>query len=61
MKKPNKQKSDNPERGRKKGIKEAKRRKTTKIKLAKRKEAIRMDKIRKERKFQQYMDNLTGK
>lgn len=60
MKKPNRKKADNPERGKKKGIKEAKRRKSVKVKMAKRKEAIRLNKIRKEQKFQEYLGNLMG-
>lgn len=59
MKKP-KNKAKNLERGKKKGIKESKRRKLVKAKMVKRKEAIRRDKIRKEEKFQEYMNNLTG-
>lgn len=61
MKKPSKNKSNNPERARKKGEKKAKRRKVVRAKKILRKEAIRIDKIRKERKFQEYMDNLVGK
>lgn len=58
MRKPNK--SNTPERARKKGEKEAKRRKAVKAKMVKRKEAVRMDRIRKEEKFQQYLNNLMG-
>lgn len=60
MKKPNFKKADNPERGKKKGLKDAKRRKATKAKLVKRKEAVRLDKIKKEQKFQDYLNNLMG-
>ena len=60
MKKPNRNKKDNPERGKKRGIKEAKRRKAVRLKMVKRKESIRLDKIKKEQKFQEYLGNLMG-
>lgn len=61
MKKQNSQKKAiNLERGKKKGLKDAKRRKVVKAKLTKRRETARHDKARKEQKFQEYMNNLMG-
>lgn len=59
MKKP-KNKAKNLERGKKKGVKEANRRKVVKAKMLKRKESIRLEKIKKEQKFQDYLNNLMG-
>lgn len=61
MKKPNKNKKDNPERGRKVGEKRQKRAKKVKDKLVRRKQTALKMKIQKEEKFQEYMDKLIGK
>lgn len=61
MKKPNRNKKDNPERGRKVGEKRQKRAKKVKDKLVRRKQTALKMKIQKEEKFQEYMDKLIGK
>jgi hypothetical protein len=58
--KKSKNKAKNIERGKKKGIKEANRRKVVKAKMLKRKEAVRLEKVKKEQKFQEYLNNLVG-
>jgi hypothetical protein len=58
--KKSKNKAKNIERGKKKGIKEANRRKVVKAKMLKRKEAVRLEKVKKEQKFQEYLNNLMG-
>lgn len=60
MKKPNKNKKDNPERGRKVGEKRQKRAQKVKEKMARRKQMALKMKIQKEEKFQEYMNKLVG-
>lgn len=60
MKKPKKVKNG-PQRAKRIGEKRQKRAKISHLKKLKRKEAIRLEKVRKEQKFREYVSNLTGK
>jgi hypothetical protein len=60
MKKPKKSKNSS-ERAKKLGEKRQIRAKVAHVKKIKKKEAIRLDKIKKEENFREYMNNLMGK
>lgn len=59
MKKPRKVKNSSA-KAKKLGEKRQKRKKETHAKLVKRKEAIRLDKIKKEEKFREHLESLIG-